>query len=408
MKKYFIIAAAAIVALAACSKSEIDQSSMKARVINFNTVANKATKAETFYGPLSGTTYTYTANDFGVFAWYLASGDWNTSAANSSAKDYMGTGSPLGTPVKVSFNDTKDIWVPSSTYYWPLQGKLTFIAYAPYSAATATFSNAGVLTLTGFEVNTNVAQQYDLLYSSIAADKTANEAYYVDETPTGTDNDKNSETKGDGDKGVTIKFKHALAQVIFKAKTAADVYTAGLSFKVNSITVNAAKTATSMTVTNPLDAQAAADITTWTIPATPTKDNFLVNTVAFPNATVAAADANFLTNDFTTGAIGDPLLMIPLKDTAADAGDAFDATDPTMTIVYTLYRRSDAQPLGQKTVTVHFKDVDDVVKEWLAGKKYVYELTIDLEKIYFNPTVTDWVDGEIQDVDVPKDGTPAA
>ena len=405
MKKYFIIAAAALVALAACTKSELDQTSKEARVINFNTVANKATKAETFYGPLSGTTYTYNANDFGVFAWYLASGDWNTAAANSSAVAYMGAGSPLATPVKVSFNDTKDIWVPSSTYYWPLQGKLTFIAYAPYSAATATFSNAGVLTLSGFTVAHTVAQQYDLLYSSIAANKTANDSYYVDDEE-GTENDKNSED-AEGDKGVNIKFKHALAQVVFKAKAHADVYSAGLSFKVNSITVNAANAGT-MTVTNPVDAGVAANITTWALAEPLSKDNFLVNTTAFPSATVAVEETigeNFLKNDFTTGEIGDPLLMIPLKESAADASDAFDETDPTMTIVYTLYRRIDAQALGQKSVTVHFKNVDGTVTEWLAGKKYVYELTIDLDKIYFNPTVTDWVDGETQGVNVPANGT---
>ena len=253
-----------------------------------------------------------------------------------------------------------------------------------------------MLTLSGFTINTTVANQVDLLYSAIAADKTANDSYYVD-----SDNSKNSAT-AENDKGVNIVFKHALAQVVFKAKAHSDVYAAGLSFKVNSITVNAVQTATSMTVTNPTEAQTAAAITNWTIPGTPTKNNFLINTTAFPNATVAAAAANFLTNDFTTGAIGDPLLMIPLKDSAVDAGDAFDTTDPTVTIVYTLYRLSDAQALGQKSVTVHFNTIDGTVKEWLAGKKYVYELTIDLQKIYFNPTVTDWVDGETQSATIPQ------
>lgn len=381
MKKYFILAAAALVALAACTKNEIDETTIKNREINFNTVANKATKAETFYGPLSGTTYTYNANDFGVFAWYLAEGDWNTSAANSSAVAYMGTGSPLGTPVTVSFNDTKDIWAPATTYYWPLQGKLTFIAYSPASAATATFSNAGVLTLTGFTVNTTVANQYDLLYSSIAADKTQNEAYYTD-----TDNSKNSET-AEEDKGVNIKFKHALSQVIFKAKTADEVYDAGLSFKVNSITVNAASTATSMTVTNPTDAQLASAITTWTDPGT--NVNFAVRSTDFPEA------ANTYLTKTLSDPIGDPLLMIPVT--------AFAGTDPTVTINYTLYRTTDNQSLGSKGVTIHFDDIDDVVTNWQAGKKYVYNLTIDLQKIYFNPTVTDWADGGTQTADVPDD-----
>ena len=377
MKKFFFLAAAALVALAACTKNDIDETSVKDREIRFNTVANKATKA-----PITGTTYSYNCPAFGVFAYYLASGNWSTSEANSSAVSYMDD-------VEISFNDTKDIWVPSaSTYYWPLEGKLTFIAYSPKSAATATFSNAGVLTLTNFTVASTVADQVDLLYSAIAADKNQNEDYYQD-----SDNDKDSHLPaasghGEGDMGVNIKFKHALAQVIFKAKAADDVYDADMSFKVNSITVNAASTATSMTVTNPTEGQLASAITTWTSPGT--NVNFAVSSSAFP-----AAANTYLTKTLSDP-IGDPLLMIPVT--------AFAGTDPTVTINYTLYRTTDNVNLGTTSKTIHFDDIDDVVTNWQAGKKYVYNLTIDLQKIYFNPTITtDWADGGSQDVDVPDD-----
>lgn len=370
MKKFFVIAAAALVALAACTKAEInDADYQKSKEINFVTVANKATKA-----PITGTTYSYNAPAFGVFAWYLETGNWNTSAANGSAVSYMND-------VEVSFNDTKDIWTPSSTYYWPLEGKLTFIAYSPKSAATAAFSNAGVLTLSDFTVATTVADQVDLLYSAIAADKDQNDNYYTDNA-----NSKNSQT-AQGDKGVDIKFKHALSQVIFKAKTADEVYNAGLSFKVDNITVNAASTATSMTVTNPTHEQLASAITTWNNPGT--NVDFAVRSTAFPEASNA-----YLLNTLSDP-IGDPLLMIPVE--------SFVGTDPTVTISYTLYRISDNVDLGSKTVTIHFDAADDVVASWEAGKKYEYDLTIDLQKIYFNPTIVDWVDGGTQDVDVPND-----
>lgn len=377
MKKFFFLAVAAIVALAACTKSEADKNAYERnRVINFNTVANKATKA-----PITGTTYSYDCPSFGVFAYYLAEGNWNFAAANSSAVSYM-------EDVEVSFNDTKDIWVPSSTYYWPLQGKLNFIAYSPYDAADATFTNAGLLTLSNFTVNTTVANQVDLLYSSVANDKTQNEAYYVDSA-----NSKNSET-ADEDKGVNIKFKHALAQVIFKAKTADEIYANGMSFKIDTIVVNAASTATSMTVSNPTDAQLASAITTWNSPST--NANFVVRADDFPNATVAAAAANFLT-DSLSDPIGDALLMIPVT--------AFAGTNPKVTVKYSQYRLSDAAYFGTKSVDIYFDDIDDVVTNWQAGKKYVYNLTIDLQKIYFNPTITAWTDGGSQDVDVPDDAS---
>lgn len=379
MKKFFFIAVAAVVALAACTKNEADTTAYEqSKVINFNTVAGKATKA-----PISGTTYSYNLPSFGVFAWYLAEGNWNTSAANSSAVAYMGTGAPLGTPVEVTWNEDKDIWAPSSTYYWPLQGKLTFIAYSPYNAATATFSNAGVLTLTGYTLSTTVASQVDLLYSAVAADKTQNEDFYED-----TANSKDSET-ADGDKGVNIQFKHALAQIIFKAKTASEVYAAGLSFKIDNITVNAASTATSMTVTNPAVDVAPAAITTWNTPGT--NANFVVRNAAFPEA------ANTYLTTALSAPIGDALLAIPVTE--------FDTTDPTISVTYTLYRLSDNQSLGSKTVSVNVKNVDNIITSWQAGKKYEYDLTIDLQKIYFTPSIIDWTTGEIQGVNIP-DGTP--
>ena len=375
MKKFFILAAAALVAIAACSKNEADTAAYEqSRVINFNTVANKATKA-----PISGTVYSYNLPSFGVFASYLEKN--KTWAANkATATRYMDD-------VEVSFNDTKDIWAPASTYYWPLEGSLSFIAYSPKAAATATFAEAtGTLTLSAFTVNTTVADQVDLLYSSVNADRTMNESYYVD-----GDNSKNSET-AEGDKGVNIKFKHALAQVIFKAKAADDVFDAGMSFKIDTLVVNAASTADNMTVVNPADADAAATITTWTNPKT--NADFVVRADDFPNATVATGAANFLGKTLSDP-IGDALLMIPVT--------AFAGTDPTVTVKYTLYRLSDALPMGSKEVTIHFDDINDTVADWQAGKKYVYNLTIDLQKIYFNPTITDWVDGGTQDVDVPND-----
>ena len=378
MKKFFFLAVAAVVALAACTKNEPSTTSYeKSKVINFNTVAGKATKA-----PISGTTYSYNLPSFGVFASYLAK-DKTWASDKASATRYMDD-------VEVSFNDTKDIWAPASTYYWPLEGSLSFIAYSPKAAATAAFAEAtGTLTLTGFTVESTVADQVDLLYSSVNADRTMNESYYVD-----GGNSKNSET-AEGDKGVNIKFKHALAQIIFKAKTADEVFDAGMSFKINTITVNAASTADNMTVVNPADGDAAATITTWTNPKT--NADFAVRSEDFPNATVAAGAANFLGKTLSAP-IGDALLMIPVT--------AFAGTDPTVTVKYTLYRTSDALAMGSKTVTIHFDDIDDVVTNWQAGKKYEYDLTIDLQKIYFNPSITDWVDGGTQDVDVPTDARP--
>ena len=116
MKKFFFLAVAAVVAFAACTQNTLAPDTFEGREINFNTVANKATKA-----PISGTTYSYDLPSFGVFASYLEKN--KTWAANkASATRYMDD-------VEISFNDTKDIWAPASNYYWPLEGSLSFIAY---------------------------------------------------------------------------------------------------------------------------------------------------------------------------------------------------------------------------------------------------------------------------------------
>jgi len=41
-----------------------------------------------------------------------------------------------------------------------------------------------------------------------------------------------------------------------------------------------------------------------------------------------------------------------------------------------------------------YDDVDDTkdVTSWLRGKRYIYTLVLDLDKIYFAPNMTDWVD----------------
>ena len=371
MKKFFIFAAAAIVALAACTKTEFDNTAYKkSRVINFNTVTGKATKA-----PITGNLFQSSNEAFGVFAYYLSSGTWASHTEDPVV--YMDD-------VTVSFSDSLDIWAPEETYYWPLEGKLSFIAYWPQDAATASFSEDGLLALTGFTVEGTVADQIDLLYSAVAADKDQNESFYRD-----TVNTKDSQTAvSGGTKGVNIQFKHALSQIVFKAKTADSVFDSNLSFKVDSIVVKAATTADSMKVTNPATSVAPAGITTWVNPKTP--GDFIVSGTEFP--------ASDYLGKTLSDAIGDPLLMIPVT--------GFDATDPTITVKYTLYRTTDDQPLGSKKVTVHIKDVDDIITSWQAGKKYEYDLTIDLEKIYFTPSVIDWdASSPAQGVNVPQ-GTP--
>ena len=121
--------------------------------------------------------------------------------------------------------------------------------------------------------------------------------------------------------------------------------------------------------------------------------------------------ANYLTASQSTQ-IGAALLMIPNSDFNGenDTNDADDtATTPNpsnddeyIQVKYTLYRISDGIPMGSKTVKIYLNENQDTVTHWEAGKKYTYQLTIDLEKIYFAPTVESWTP-QSEAVNVPQD-----
>ncbi len=373
MKKYFIIAVAAVVALAACTKNEADKTAYEnSRQINFSAVAGKATKA-----PITDNFFNHGNGNFGVYACYLD--ETKTWDANYSAsKIYMGTNAGAG--VEVAFDNTLNIWAPTTTYYWPLEGGLTFFAYWPYNLDPDYTEGGNQLSFGSFSVNETVASQVDVLVSSFAKNQTSSD------TQAYTDGVVNSSVNG-----VQIIFNHMLAQVVFTAQAASDVYSRGMSFKINDIKVGARKTSSSWTVV-----PGAAP--SWTDPTVLTAFDIL--------------DADFPTSGYLTDSqsaqIGAALLMIPNsdfngEDDTDDAKAASDNDDEYVTVTYTLYRVSDNLDMGTKTVKFWLNDNQSAVNNWDAGKKYTYQLTIGLDKIYFAPEVSSWVD-ETQSVTVPGNG----
>ena len=378
MKKYFILAAAAILTIAACSKNEVDNEAYEqSRIINFNTVTGKAT---TKAGPINDNYFPHDAGNFGVYAYYLASGTWSANFASS--KLYMGTADADGDAedatagVTVTFNNDLYIWNPTPVYYWPLQGTLTFFAYYPLNLNTPKFDlSAKQFSIGSFTVNHTPASQVEVLVSSFAENRNANENQYEDA------NDNSGENLG-----VPIAFNHTLSQVVFTAAAAADVYAQNLSFKVNDITVGARATSAGMTVV-------PSGTPSWTAPTG--LDTFDILSSDFPSS-------GYLDDD-QSEQIGESLLMIPNADFVGGEGIA---DDDYFTVTYTLYRTTDNLSLGQKTVKLYFNDnKTSPVTNWEPGKRYTYQLTIGLTKIYFAPTVTDWTDAAAQPVTVPGNGT---
>ena len=343
MKKYFILAAAALLSLAACNKIDPENPTQEKRAINFSAVAAKTTKA------LITSTYYNTSDPvFGMYCYAVASGTWAENHGTSQA--YMDN-------VQIKYNESSDIWEPYNgsafvTYYWPLSGSLTFIGYSPYKASGVSYDKTTqALTFTDFTQAAAVASQEDLMWATTNVNKTANDGHYQ----------SSSEDTPSTATGVNVVFHHALSQVCFTISKAATL--TDYTVTVNSITFNAFKKGT-LTVTN--------DTPSW---GEATVDETFTAKAAAQEATTSAV------------AYGDANLAIP-QDLVAATQKFY--------INYSLSKGG--VNLGSKTVNVDLRNGS--VTAWANNTKYVYNITIDLNKIYFNPTVAEWAAPVEQGVNV--------
>ena len=166
MKKFFYLAAAAVVAMAACTKTEVVETTNDQNAINFNAFFHKATKATLTDGS-SLTAFEVTA------------------MLNSAT--YFDA-------VAVSGNNT-DGWTYSPVQYWPASGTLDFFAWAPTGTGTGITKSA----YNDFIVAPaqDAASQYDFVVARTQGTKDA--------------------TTGNGAKNdVTINFRHAMSQIDVK------------------------------------------------------------------------------------------------------------------------------------------------------------------------------------------------
>ena len=167
MKKSFLLGTLMVSMLAACSQDE---------VISFN-------QDEISYGAVTGK-QTRAANNYCNNALPAAFNVWakHISEDKTTQKDFI-----LGDVI--SNND--GVWTNSVTRYWPNSGTLDF--YAHVNAGNCFNWNNGAPTINDFTIGTDASQQKDLLYAV-----------------------KKEQSRQDGK--VTLNFRHALSQVVFKAK----------------------------------------------------------------------------------------------------------------------------------------------------------------------------------------------
>lgn len=347
MKKVLIIAAAAVVALAACTKVEKAETSEK--TIGFQVAAFSA---QTKAGEISilGETSTFKTD-----AWYHA-------PTITGAQRFM-------TAETVTFNTTDTEWYPSRPYYWPKSGYINFYSY--YGTKTPTAVTDGTLAYT---TQTIVATD-NIVYANPALGQTQNLETY----------------KKDGvTKGVPTLFHHALCQIAFDIKaikTTKDNTTWDIT--VDSAKVVVANQGTlSFSTTAPTGATATASTPAWSVTSNTAKP--LVGWTAASGSTETVKMTALGTNKLTTTAQSLLAMRSAMPQTLV-------ATTNIFTITYTVVTKYNGTEYSKETITVE-KALTDLgtgsVTEWQMNQKITYHVTIDPEGnlIMFDPAVVPWTE----------------
>lgn len=378
MKKYFILAAAALVTLAACSKNEIDNTNSGPKEISYNAVAGKnATKAiinNAFYAP--------TDPSFGIWGLYQAD-KWST---NHSASVWIGASANAATKItygKDAANTANsEAWRNrSGVDYWPITGSLVFMGYSPFNYWNATEETA---TAVPAAISKTTAESVDYVTLTCENFSSATGAFVTDlmwsDAVEKSANDTNYDADGTGAttyNGVPVVFHHALSQITVFAKTDKDYAAQGYTFTITALSVTVDDNAT-LTVADNLSADPTV---TWTEPATDA------------TRTVLSAASPALTTSYVKQ--GDSFLVIPQTLTAAQD------------IISVTYKVTHNEVESTATRTINLTAGDSVqLSRFEKNTKYNLNLVFSIEEIKYSPDIIDWEASATSEYEVPNDANP--
>lgn len=380
MKRSILLAAAAIAALAGCSKVEVKSVDEAPARISWNAVVGKhSTKA-----PVEGTTFS-TGHSFKTFAFYNANGTaWPTGASLYIDNQEVSYHAAAVAPFEANS------WHTGTVNYWPRQGSLTFFSYSfankPVSfAGTLTCTAAEGLKLVGYDVNATDNKNSDFMVADIKVDQK-----------------QNTTDAAGAEKGVPTIFRHALTQIVgFKVETKDDYKGATLAagskvIEVKSIKIVNADSKGDYTMTN----NAVTRTESWgnrsdskTYEYTPVAGKSeALNTTA---AELVNEQKIFLPQDFAasgyTYTAGASLLQKSLERQTAAYKTAVTAVGH-IELKYTIKTYTDATNYSEEEVTelIALHEIGN----WNINKKITYKITIDLSSniIYWDPTVEAWAE----------------
>ena len=364
MKRFLFMSALASVALASCVNDEAMENTSKAsdQKITFNAPVVSGTM-RAIAGEQPGIDGKYKTDEhFKVYACW-SNNVYSTWDANNI---YMNG-------VEVAY-DNSGSWNSESvsggtTYYWPKTGYLTFAAYSPATAGgTISYGGTG-LSITGFEVESNTSDQYDLMYSERSYNRTAS-------------------IGGQSYSGVDIWFKHALSSIKFMVKQK-EAYT-GTTIKLTGLTIQNAYSKGNFVQGLSDGAAAKEGNSAWTNQGTETHYSVWNST-----------DGQALTTALTEPNDIHDIILLPQNFVHQVSGG--DDKVVSIKVDYTIQNGSGpvlpqtaTLPLAVKNASgdylYYYENNNEIMQDWEMGKRYTYNITIGLDKIYFSPEVVDWVD----------------
>ena len=348
------LAALASVALVGCTNDESLETTLKSQKIMFdNPVLSLATKAPGYAGEISGSAYP-DAESFAVYS-KVYKGSFSGWTASTEINDFW-----TGAEVASKAPSGSSYWTTAGAHYWPNEPyKLAFAAYSPScivtdgDVASVTYDNKGI-TFTDFRVKDALDAQYDLMYSSRNLD--------CDKTNCAT--------------GVPVKFNHALSSVVFGASENVDGKSYEIiSYKITGDFVMQADFTENITEgsSTPYSETSAPG---WTNPEAAESKIFAPSSFTGHSVTSSA-------ELFTQGRSA----FLPIPQAVPDGANiiiSYKVTQDGSTLTY------------EKTIPLKdFKDGSgNPISTWEFGKRYKYIIQFGgTSKIYFAPTVTEWVDG---------------
>lgn len=261
---------------------------------------------------------------FGVFGNY-------TTASEETTPAY---GQNLFENQQVTYSSTDSKWIYDPVKYWPTEGHINFLAYAPYDSKQELKNNKDL----DFTVNSDITKQIDLLWDN-AAKKT-----------------KTTEK-------VKFTFKHALAKIGYSVKSKDNYDKTTITVKsiklVGSENENTKAFYTKGTIDLSKDNEAA---NLWTTADDDKKQNF-----------------TWLTNETLSTTKHEPtdyLFVIP-QDFSGTANKLY------VVVEYTV-KTGSTEELQNKVVS------KPISTNFLQGKAYMINLNIGLTPIEFEAEVSLW------------------